>query len=408
METVYFAKWILLESGELLVNGALSVSQNRITQVGPRSKIRRTTDTRTVNLGDSLILPGLINMHTHLEDSVLKGTQKDPEETFPTWDIKNYARVRQAPTDSVQRAIKLKIRELQAQGVTTVVDNSRLGLSYNVLKEEVIRAFIINEVHIEDPASETDILDKFFSDLPQSTSRIKFGVAPHAIYSMSEAAHRKLLSFAGKKRIPWTTHIAESAEELHAFSEKRGDLYFQITRKQPWPYQGATRGSMHYAIQNHLIPENGICIHCNYVNGLELEFLARKNVSVVLCYNYTQELGHKSFPLDVARNRNVSICLGTEGIASPGFQSIFDELFSLRNAYPHIPASEMLKWVTINPAKALSAGNELGSIAAGKLADIIAVRFPCDPSEDPLEALIVSEPEMLLVMIDGTEVVVNY
>lgn len=408
METIYFAKWILLDSGELLNNGAISIAENLITSVGPRSKIRRGPKDRIVNLGDSLILPGLINMHTHLEDSVLHGAQKDPDESFSTWYIKNYARVRQASQESIKTSIRLKIRELLAQGITTVVDNSRFGFSYDLLQKEVIRSVVINEISIDDPVHESESLKKAFSLPPSNISRVKVGIGPHAIYSMSKNAHLQLQSFAKQNGLLWASHIAESAEELHAFSEKRGDLYFQITRKQAWPYSDATVGSMHYAIQNELIPEHGICIHCNYVNGSELDYLSSKNVSVVVCHSYTQELGHKGFPLDVARNRNVTLCLGTESVAGPGFLTLFDELFSLKTAYPHIPASEMLKWVTINPAIALKMDNELGSLTPGKLADIIAVRFPYDPSKNPLEELLMAEPAIVIVMINGEEIVSNY
>ena len=98
METIYFAKWILLDSGELLLNGAISVSENRISSVGPRSKVRRGKgpDSESWRL---LILPGFINMHTHLEESVLRGVQKDPDETF-TRDIKTVQN-RQASPDAV-------------------------------------------------------------------------------------------------------------------------------------------------------------------------------------------------------------------------------------------------------------------------------------------------------------------
>ncbi len=408
METIYFAKWILLDSGELLVNGAISISENKICSVGPRSKVRRGQTERIVNLGDSLILPGFINMHTHLEHSVLRGIQKNPDETFPTWSIKNHARVRQASPDAVKTAIRLKIRELLAQGITTVVDSSRLGYSYEILKNEVIRSFVVNEINVDDPVQEPAILDKFTNSLPPSTSKIKTGIGPHGIYSLSKSAHQKLLSFIKNNNLLWVSHIAESAEELQAFSEKRGDLYFQFTRKRPWPFSDATMGSMNYALQNELIPDRGICIHCNYVNGSELESLARKNVAVVICHSYTQELGHKSFPLDVARNRNVLICLGTEGIAAPGFLSLFDELFWLKKAYPHISASEMLKWVTINPAKALQMEEQIGSLQQGKLADIIAVRFAYDPSNDPLEELLMADPEIIAVIINGEEIVTNY
>jgi cytosine/adenosine deaminase-related metal-dependent hydrolase len=110
METIYFAKWILLDTGELLSNGAISIAENRISSVGPRSKVRRGPKDRIVNLGDSLILPGLINMHTHLEDSVLHGAQKSRMNHFYL-DIKIMPEYDSTP-EAVKNSIKLKIREL--------------------------------------------------------------------------------------------------------------------------------------------------------------------------------------------------------------------------------------------------------------------------------------------------------
>ena len=77
-------------------------------------------------------------------------------------------------------------------------------------------------------------------------------------------------------------------------------------------------------------------------------------------------------------------------------------------AYPHISASEMLKWVTINPAKALRMEQQIGSLREGKLADIIAVRFAYDSTGDPLEELLMADPEIIAVIIDGEEIVSNY
>jgi imidazolonepropionase-like amidohydrolase len=88
--------------------------------------------------------------------------------------------------------------------------------------------------------------------------------------------------------------------------------------------------------------------------------------------------------------------------------NLFDDLYSLKNAYPHIPASEMLEWVTINPAIALKMENEIGSITPGKLADIIAVRFSYDPSKDPLEELLMAEPLIAVAIVNGEEIISNY
>ena len=407
MGTVYFAKWILLETDELLENGAIAVSDNIITSIGQRSKVRRNPGDRFVNLGDCLVLPGLINMHTHLEEGIVRGIQKDNEETFAAWSTKRHARVRQTPSEQVQLSIRLGIRELLAQGITTILDSSRLGLSGPVLSEESIRAFVIREYHTDDPAQEQHILREL-TEIEPSVACSRSGSGPYSLYSLSPESQQILLNHTVEKKLLWSTHLAESAEELQAFSEHTGDLFFQITRKRPWPFGERSIGSMNYAMNANLLPEGAICYHCNYVNGYELDYLVKKNAAIVLCQKYTQEIGHKTFPLDAALNRKATICLGTEGITPPGFMSLFDELYSLKISYPHIPAIEMLKWVTKNPARALNMEDKLGSLSVGKLADIIAVRFAHDPGEVLLEELLIEEPEVMLVVVDGEEVIVNY
>jgi imidazolonepropionase-like amidohydrolase len=118
-------------------------------------------------------------------------------------------------------------------------------------------------------------------------------------------------------------------------------------------------------------------------------------------------MGHKSFPLEAANRRGVQICLGTEGTMPPGELNLFDELFELKMAYPHIAASEMLQWVTKNPASALRVYDKLGSVTPGKYADIIGVRFSYSASDDILETLLVSDPQVAFVLIGGKEVIVS-
>lgn len=408
METIYFAKWILLDSGEVFVNGALSVDGCRITGVGPRSKVRRGNENRVVNLGDVLLLPGLINMHIHLEESLIRGTTKSGDETFAAWCAKKNSRVRTLTPDQIAAGIRLVLKELLAQGMTTVVDSSRLGQSISILKDESIRSWVFNEIHTDDSTQEQFLFENCISRVIPPAGKTTSGIGPHSLFSLSPKWQRKIIAFSEKHSTPWSCHVAESAEELQAFSEKTGDLFFYATRKQPWAFDDATMGSMQYAIASELIPPGAICIHCNYVNGHELSQLAAKDVSFVFCYSYTLEMGHKIFPLDIALNRNCNICLGTESIAPHGFLSLFDELYGLKKAYPHISAKDFLKMVTQNPAKALKADHILGSLTVGKLADFIAVRFSHSPDEDILEELLVEEPEVTLVVIDGEEIIVNY
>jgi cytosine/adenosine deaminase-related metal-dependent hydrolase len=408
MATVYFARWMLLDTGEILENGALSVEGNRISSAGHRSRVKRTSEDRLVNLGDSLLLPGFINMHTHLEECTVRGSVKSADETFAAFTAKKNSRVRQAGEDRIIAGIRLQVRELLADGTTTILDSSSLGYSSPVLAGEPVRAWVVHEARADDPSQDEAIAGELRKKVTDDPVRVGRAIGPHALYSLSPASQRRIIETAAHEKWLWAAHVAESAEELQAFSERRGDLYFYITRKKPWPFGETTMGSMNAALTASLIPNGGICFHCNYASSHELSLLAAKRATVVHCFRYSEEIGHKRFPLEVALNRRVHFCLGTEGIAPAGGMDLLDELFALKCAYPHIGASEMLQWITRNPANALKMGDTLGSLAPGKLADLIAVRFTHDPKENILEELILADVEMALVMVDGQEVIADY
>jgi aminodeoxyfutalosine deaminase len=409
METMYLAKWLLTETMDLIENGAVVIIGEKIISVGPRSWVKRSNSARIVNLGDVLLMPGLINMHTHLDASAVRGYFRPHDETFAAWNAKVSSRIKMTSAEQLKSSITLTIRELLAQGVTTIVDTTRSSLSKEILQHEPVRSWVIQELFSDDIQRDAVLVDSCTNSFRgHKDSRVLSGIGPYALYSLSPDAQKKIRNFAHDSNILWQTHLAESAEELQAFSEKNGDLYFHMTRKNSWPFDLAPSGPVHYALQCNMIPEGAICIHCNYIAGNELEQLAGRNVSIVICHSYTNTTGHKHFPLDVALKRNCNICIGTEGIASHGDLSIFDELFALKQAYPHIAAKDFLRMATINSATALNAHTSLGSISEGKYADFIAVRFAYSQGEDLLETLLVEEPEVILSVINGDEIIAGY
>ena len=405
--TAYFAKWILLPDGNILTNGAVVVTGDSISSIGPRSSVRRTSKDRVVNLGKRLLLPGLINMHTHLEEGVMRGTVKNENETFISWTLKKDRRIKNAGADEVLSTIRLGIRESLANGITSIVDTTKTDISLVVFRDEPIRSWVIHEVSSENTDTEKDLIPLIQKRISQSRRNENIGIAPHALYSLNPSLHKAIIAITKQNDYLWACHMAESAEELQAFSEHLGDLFFHITRKREWPYGKTERGSMYYAITNNLIPNNGILYHCNYVGSEELSLLAAKNTSIVICSQYNKMLGHKRFPIEVGINRGINICLGTESPISLTGMDLFDELFQLKIQYPHIPANEMINWVTKNPAKALRCSDSLGSLAQGKKADIIGVRFSHDANENILEEMLLEEPEIDFVMVNGEEVIIG-
>lgn len=407
MSTVYFARYILMPSGEVIANGGIAVDAGTISSVGPRGSLKRSSKDRIVNLGDILLLPGLINLHTHLEESILRGHEKCEQETFAAWLAKKSSRIKSAPREEMSMAIRLGVREAIANGITSLMDCSRTDLSCAILKEEPIRSWVVFETHPESSEAEQRLLEDLDRRINASGRGERVAVGPHALFSLAPQAHKLLAGTAATRGYLWSAHLAESAEELQAFTERQGDLFFHLTRKKSWPFTGAERGPMYYAITNNLIPNGGICVHCTYIDGQELSLLAAKNVSIVLCYQYSRELGHKPFPLDVAFRRGVNLCIGTETPTIGRPMNLFDELYQLKSAYPHIPASEILRWVTQNPARALGCGDQLGSLAVGKKADIIGIRMPHDSQHDILEEAIHEEVEIAFVLVNGEEVIIE-
>jgi len=408
--TVYFAKWILLPDNTILENGALVVTNDRISSIGRRSAVKRTSKDRLVNLGKRLLLPGLINMHTHLEEGIIRGAVKHDDESFTSWTLKKDRSMKLAAPDELLSIIRLGIRESLANGITTIVDTSRTDFSSIVLRDELIRSWIMYEVHAEDRYSDDKqmLIENLQKRVKQSRREGNIGIAPHALHSLNIALHKTLLNISKHNNYLWACHMAETTDELQAFSEQSGDLYFHLTSKQEWPYGKTEQGSMFYAITKNLIPNNGILYHCNYVSSNELSLLSAKNISIVLCSQYNEMFGNKNFPMEAGLNRGINICLGTESPVSLTCMNLFDELYHLKTRYPHIPAKEIINWVTKNPARALRCSHLIGSLELGKKADIIGVRFSHTPNEDILEELIQEEPEVDFVMVDGEEVIVGY
>jgi 5-methylthioadenosine/S-adenosylhomocysteine deaminase len=408
MSSVYFARWILLPTGEILVNGGIAVDGNRIAAIGSRGRIRRSSGERIVNLGETLLLPGFVNMHTHLEEEVLRGIGREHQETFTSWLTKRSARLRGFAPNAVISRVRLAIRESLANGITSVVDTTRTDIPPLVLRDEPIRSWPVFEVAPADESAEKKVVAELERRMARTRPGGRPGIAPYALFSLAPKAHKKVIEAAKAQRYLWATHMAESSEELQAFSERAGDLFFSITRKREWHYDHSRHGPMHTAITGNLIPNHAICYHCNYVSGQELSLLAAKHVTVVVCPQYTEMQGHKPFPLDVALNRRINICLGTESSTSTRPLNLFDELYAIRRAYPHLQARQLIDWVTRNPARALGCSDCLGTLEEGKLADMIGVRFSHEPRGDLLEEMLESEPEVVFVMVDGEEVIEGY
>ena len=402
--TVYFARWLLMPDYSIVEQGAVVVTNGFITDAGPRGSVRRTSRDRLVNLGQLLLMPGLINMHTHLEQGVARGRIDPAQSDSVTLSGDRIRAVLEASDEAIETAVNLNIRESLSSGITTIVDTwSRPAARTAHYKSpaRIIPLQQLDPLHIGDefPCIANTAWAPAENEAPYTS-----GIAPYALWSFSPANHRHINRQCLEQKRLWSIHIAETPDELMAFGEHSGPIFHAVNTMKPWSFEGG-HDPLRTAATESLLPEGAILLHCTYADGDLLNTIAAKNISITICPQYAAMLSLRDFPLETALSRGVNICIGTEAPIAPFTTNLFDELYELKCTNPQIPASELLRCVTTNPARALHREGELGVLAPGACADIIGLKISHEEGADILEELLMEEPRTSFVMAKGIEII---
>ncbi len=391
---VYFAKWILDSDFNIIENGIIVVSGDTISWVGERRSVNIPAGAIRVDLGETLLMPGLINIHTHLEQGACRYIKKEHTESFSAWEDKRRDKISGMSSEDLDSSRLLALREAISSGCTTIADFSSRPLGKT--EDDPVRMLRIKEFSSEDLREER---------LPEEEISMCTGVSPYSLYSMPTKDQNRIKKAAEENNLLWAAHAAESSEEFQAFTEKTGNLYLRATRKDPWPYKEKKGTIIEQAISERVIPDNGILIHCNYISSMDMLLLKPKNISLVVCPVYSSYAEHKQFPYEVASRSGLNICIGTEAPIPENKFDIINEFFEIKKNHPYIPVKRMLKWVTVNPAAALGISSITGRLKTGMKADITGVTFTYPGISDPAEQLVEESPEVICVISNGEEII---
>jgi cytosine/adenosine deaminase-related metal-dependent hydrolase len=204
---------------------------------------------------------------------------------------------------------------------------------------------------------------------------------------------------------PYTLHVAESAEEADLFREGKGALWEFCRRIFPGLAHPGGESPIGFLGRRGLIPKGSLLAHCNWADEADISILAAAEASVVHCPRSRAFFGHGGFPLEAFRAAGVNLCLGTDSLASNDGLSLFDEMAEFRREHPGVPAEEILAMATVNAARALGMPGDLGRLAPGAKADLIAVAMRHHSGADLYEEIVVEARDVLMVVVDGEEVV---
>lgn len=385
----YRADWVLPIASPPLPGGWVEIAEGRVVAVGAAASAGR----EAVDLGETAVLPGLVNAHTHLELSHLDGSIP-PAARFVDWIRRVVAERRPADdtaaTARVVAGIDAGIAAALATGTAVTGDISNSLLSVPALAASPLAAVVFHElIRFNAPSPEAVVAD--------ATARwpaggaggdVRLSLAAHAPYSVAPRLFRRIREAAGAT--PISVHLSESPAEVEFIQHGTGDWRRFLEDIGAWDPEWRVPGVSPVAYLDDLgfLGRETLAVHGVQMTGEDLATLKRRAATLVLCPRSNQRTGAGVPPVERIFASGVRVAVGTDSLASTPDLNVFAELAELRRLAPAVPAARLLESATLTGAAALGLGAEFGSIEAGKRARLLAVAIP--PSVSDVEEYLVA------------------
>lgn len=400
------SRCVLPISSPPIDNGAVEIRGDRIVAVGKWNQFH--TSRADIDLGDSILLPGLINAHCHLDYTDMAGQIPRPKQ-FPDW-IKSLLALKAhwSYSDYAQSWLN-GAGMLLRSGVTAVADVEAVPeLLPEAWSATPLRVFsFIEMTGVKSGRPPSEIIretETLITSLPQKLEPT--GLSPHAPYSTSPELLRLSARLAAQRNWRIVTHVAESQPEFDMFEHRCGPLFNWLKSQRNMADCGAVSPLQHLD-RCGLLGSNLLAVHVNYLRAGEPELLSHRGVTVVHCPRSHRYFQHAPFPREPLLAAKVNLCIGTDSLAStlaPRRQkpelSLFPEMQLLAETAPDLSPKTIVKMVTRNPAQALGMDGLLGQLSPGSYADLISVPWP-GVTEDPYAQVVAHSGPVASVMING-------
>jgi len=380
--TIHRARFALTHPDRILEDAAIHVSENgRIIQSDAWHGLRTDAGTEIIDWGDAVILPGLVNAHTHLELTTLHG-QLTEFISFTDWALRLIRMRRTWTEEDYRTSARQGAQQALDSGTTLVGDISSSGFGWNLLQGEPLRRVVFEEtLGLAPELAESSIarLRDLFDHAETIDRRARVhGVSPHAPYSTSGELYRQSVKFARSCRAPWTTHAAETLEELRFLETGTGEFreFLTCLGALPEGWKPPSASPVAWLDSLGILGTDCLLAHCNYLDDDSIGRIARSRCRVVYCPRSHAFFGHENHPIRRLLDAGIPVALGTDSLASNDSLSILDEMRELYVRRKDVAPEEILRAATVSGADALGFGGALGCLAPGYLADMAILELP--------------------------------
>ncbi len=353
---------------DAIAYGGVAVAGDRIIAVGRADDLAaRFPNAQRLHEKHGLIMPGLVNTHTHAAMACFRGLADDLP--LMTWlqDHIFPAEARLTP-EIVYHSTLLSLAEMIKSGTTSFCDMYLFAKEVARAAEQSGMRAWIGEVLYDFPSPNYGELTNGFSYVAemfshyQDHSLITITVDPHSVYTCSPSLLERLGGLASEHNCPYVIHLSENAAEVAVCRERYG-----CTPVEHLDNLG-------------LLNEHTVAVHCVILNDREIQTLAKHNVKVAHCPESNMKLASGEPPAVQLLNAGITLGLGTDGSASNNDVDMFGEMNTVAKLHKVInmdptamSAETTLHMATMGGAACLQADAEIGTLAMGKKADIIVL-----------------------------------
>ena len=374
----YRADWLLPIADAPIRGGWVALDGDRISGAGSGPAAD------AVDLGRAVILPALVNAHTHLELSYLRD-RVPPSTRFINWIRVLMAARKQFPDASdprILRAAQEGIDEARASGTGLVGDISNTLVTVPLLRDAGLAAHVFYELlgfNTSDPEKRVQDARAQAREAARPDDPIRVSLAPHAPYSVSPGLFSAIRAdLDGEATRVSSVHLGESEEEIEFLADGVGAWRTLLEELGVWTDAWTPPGSspVAYLADLGFLDSRVIVVHGVQFSGEDLATLRSLGVTVVSCPRSNKYVGVGDPPLEAFYAMGVSVAFGTDSLASVQDLNMFSELAHARRLAPRVSARTLLESATLCGASALGFERDFGSIEVGKRASLIAVQVP--------------------------------
>lgn len=437
MTTLYCARWVIPVSSTAVTDGAIAIDGEQIVAVGPRAALVNRFPQATVrDFGESAIIPGLINSHSHLELTAMRGFLENEEIDFFAWLKKlTIARLERMSADDLNVSAAWGACEAARAGVTCVADASDSALeSMNALRDVGLRGIVFQESFGPDSRFAKENFEKLKAKIARlrerETSLVNCGVSPHAPYTVCAPQLEMIAEFSVAGSLPLMMHAAETAMEVSLLREGRGPFADGL-RSRGIEWRAPNVSTIQYLNDHGVLQTHPLLAHCIHVDEADLETLKQTESRVAHCPKSNAKLGHGVAPFARFLENGIALGLGSDSVASNNTCDLLEEarfalLLARANAEANprdtngpdespalrnhqLNADDAFQSATLGGARALGLQGQIGELREGLQADfaVVALNRPHQiPSYDPVSTLIFASSgrDVRLTVVAGREV----